>query len=166
MSRCLPPDLAVLREQYHYNHKDGLFRHRHSYKRIKAGTVAGSTLANGYVLVCVRYKNYLAHRLAWYYYYGVWPPELDHKDRVRSNNRIKNLRVATRFQNSGNSKGWADKKKSGLPRGVYSYGENGRYVANIGFNYKTIHLGCFDAVNEAENAHNQAAKQLYGKFAK
>ena len=48
------------------------------FKRIKrianqlAGMRAGATRADGYVVIQVQSKQYLAHRLAWLYVTGAW----------------------------------------------------------------------------------------------
>ena len=47
-----------------------------------------------------RKRVILAHRLAWRLHYGEWPLFLiDHENRIKSDNRIGNLRPATKSQN-------------------------------------------------------------------
>ena len=61
--------------------------------RVRVGQVAGTLRHDGYIRIKVNGKLYLAHRLAWFFVYGVWPVEfLDHIDQDKSNNRINNLR--------------------------------------------------------------------------
>lgn len=68
---------------------------------------AGYVMADiGYRLIHLNYKKYLAHRLAWFYVHGEWPEhEIDHINRDRADNRISNLRLATRTLNSWNTAG-------------------------------------------------------------
>lgn len=51
-------------------------------------------------------KTYRAHRVAWAIFYGDWPApglDLDHANGVKTDNRIANLRLATRSQNRRNA---------------------------------------------------------------
>lgn len=167
MRRRGPPDLVRLRNLYSYNPKTGLFVHRHSRYRVVKGEVAGSLRTDGYIKMVVDGAQYLAHHLAWYIYYEEWVLELDHINRRRSENWIKNLRPATRAQNNGNNDGWAqEKRKHKLPRGVYTHPcVKGRYRAQIVADRKQIHLGCFATVKEAEMAYKEAANKYFGEFA-
>lgn len=57
----------------------------------------GSYDKDGYLIVKVKGKQFKAHRIVWLLHHGVLPNgELDHKNRNRSDNRIENLREATR----------------------------------------------------------------------
>ena len=70
--------------------------------RTKVGDVAGN-LTKGYIELSVDGCRYSGHTLAWFYVNGVWPvTELDHKDLIKSNNAIANLREATDSQNGSN----------------------------------------------------------------
>ena len=73
-------------------------------KKIKFGQKAGSICKiHGYVLIGIKKKQYRAHRLAWLYVHGKWPyPEIDHINRVKTDNRIANLREADRSMNNLN----------------------------------------------------------------
>lgn len=72
--------------------------------RVKVGDEVGVVASNGYRVTSYKGKQYMVHRLVWEYHNGSIPEgmEVDHKDRVRDNNRIENLRLATRGQNSQN----------------------------------------------------------------
>lgn len=167
MKRKQRPSLILLRQLYNYNHKTGEFFHQRDTARGRNGKQAGFIRADGYWSISINGTTYLGHHVAWYHYYGWWPQEVDHKDRNRSNNKIDNLRDATRTQNNGNSNGWGDKKKSKLPRGVFYHpADKTRFRAQIFVNYKAIHLGCFETINGAMKAYKQAAEQHFGEFAK
>ena len=73
---------------------------------------------DGYLKIKVRQVAYFAHRLAWFLYYGEWPQsEMDHINRVRTDNRIKNLRVVDRLTNVRNTY-IAPNEKTGV-RGIH-----------------------------------------------
>ncbi len=167
MYRTPAPDLKYLKLLYRYNPETGLFRHKRNTGRGRIGRIAGLQRDDGYISVSIDGLAYLAHHLAWYYVYGTWPQEVDHWDRNRSNNRIKNLRDATRGQNNMNSDGWSqDKRTHKLPRGVYHYPQcPGRYRSQIVVNKKPIHLGCFNSIAEAEQTYKAAAHKHFGEFA-
>jgi hypothetical protein len=56
---------------------------------------------------------YYAHRLAWLWWFGEWPEGgLDHINRIRNDNRIDNLREATRSENQRN------RRKEGEPKWI------------------------------------------------
>lgn len=160
------PSLIRLMKLYLYNPETGLFIHKRDTGRGRSGELAGFIRKDGYSSISIDGYSWLAHQLAWFYHYARWLPQLDHKNRVRHENWIKNLRPATRAQNNGNSEGWAqDKRKYRLPRGVYHYRNLSRYRAQIVVNYKIIHLGCFDTVEEAQAAYQKAAVAHFGEFA-
>src|SRR5262245_57095359 len=68
--------------------------------KAKTGIVAGRLAANGYIDITIDSRRYKAHRLAWLYVHGEWPPEeIDHRDLDKANNRLANLRPASHQQN-------------------------------------------------------------------
>lgn len=123
----------------------------------------------GYTRVVRRYKgffrNYKAHRLAWFLYYGVWPKDyIDHVNGIKSDNRLINLREATGFQNQANRKpqvGCSSKYK-----GVSWFKQTCKWEAYIEVNRKKIHLGHYHKEEEAALAYNRAALEHFGEYAK
>lgn len=81
---------------------------------IKAGTPAGWIEAAGYVVIEIDGHAYKAHRLAWLFVYGRWiTKHTDHVNRIKNDNRICNLRKASKGENVTNSKVRTD-SKSGI----------------------------------------------------
>ena len=70
-------------------------------KYIKSGKSAGTKLKSGNWQICYKKGGYMAHRIIWFLHTGEDPleQEIDHIDRNPSNNKINNLRLATRSQN-------------------------------------------------------------------
>lgn len=81
--------------------------------------------------------------------------EIDHINGDKLDNRKKNLRVATRSQNSMNRKG---------VKGYSWRKETKKWRVYICINYKTIHLGCFDKKQDAISARIKAEKKYFGEF--
>jgi hypothetical protein len=146
-----------LKELLYYNAATGIFYWRRTDcgRRSKP---AGRLAVNGYIGISIDYKRYYAHRLAFLYIRGRWPDgDIDHINGRRSDNRLWNLREATRAQNLMNSKRRRD-NTSGF-RGVYP--RHGKYQAR----FRNKCLGVFLTAEEASAAHSKAARELFGEFA-
>ncbi len=116
-----------------------------------------------YLRIWISGKCYLAHRLAWFYMTGEWPPyQVDHENLDKSDNRWKNLRPASHAQNNANHRVRKD-SKTGL-KGVWK--AKNRWQAQITVNGEKIHLGTFDAKEEAAEAYRVAAEMYFGEFAR
>lgn len=130
-----------------------------------AGKEAFTAISNqGYRCGRVFDRKHQAHRVSWAVHYGEWPrAEIDHVDNDRRNNRIGNLREATRSENMRN-RGIENKNKSGY-KGVSWCKQNRKWVARIGVDGKSIWLGRFSDIQDAANAYKTAAKEAFGEFA-
>jgi hypothetical protein len=159
-----------LRELLHYEPTTGVFTWRTLRPgRSPMGGIAGSVRKNpkdpcfGYRFITVDHFRTGAHRLAWFYVKGAWPPgDLDHQNMVRDDNRIDNLREATRSQNMANA-GRPRHNTSGL-KGASFLRATGKWQAQIQFHGKNLNLGSFASAEEAHEAYCQAGKRLFGEF--
>jgi hypothetical protein len=88
--------------------------------------------------------------------------EVDHKNRDRLDNRIENLRLCNRSQNTCNTK--YHKNRHSQYRGV-NLVEGTRWRAVVTKDKKHHHCGYFDTEIQAALAYNEAAQQLHGEFA-
>ena len=125
--------------------------------------IAGYLTKQGYIIIQIDYIKYYAHRLAWFYMKGEWPPnEIDHIDKVKSNNRFNNLRLATSRQNSFNVN-IRSNNTSGI-KGVYWNKSHKKWQAQIKQAGKQIYLGRFINKEEAGKAVAEARILFHGKF--
>lgn len=85
--------------------EDGHFYLTEDYRKKKAGDRAGSLDKRlGYWVVYHKGQKMHTHRLGWFVAYGEWPEMVDHINGDRADNRLCNLRAATRRENTLNSK--------------------------------------------------------------
>lgn len=148
-----------LREVLRYDPETGEFTWLQAGKGRRVGAVAGSSKGTeSYWQINFDRYNYLAHRLAWLYMTGEWPAEVDHRNRVKSDNRWANLRLASHKQNCENV-GMRKHNTSGA-RGVYLQ-KNGRWQAYITSNKTRFHLGRFDDFEAAVAARRLAEEKHF-----
>jgi hypothetical protein len=135
------------------------------FKRLFVGHIAGSLKkSDGYIRICVDGKSFLAHRLIWALVYGEVPAlDVDHADRDRANNKLSNLRLATRSQNCMNRTAHRT-NKVGI-KGVHWHRATGKWAACVRFDGQRKHLGVFDTIADAAAAYRAAASILHGEFA-
>jgi hypothetical protein len=143
-----------------YDPDTGEFRWRFQRQRCPVGALAGTSSYHGYVVIKLNGRSYRAHRLAWLYQHGCWPDgELDHVNRQRNDNRITNLREASRFANCQNrvKSPAAHSQHIGVSKG---FGGKG-WRAYIDKNNRRVTLGVFATEAEAVHARYEAERQLY-----
>ena len=146
-----------------YDSETGVF----TWKRIgkfhkQQGKEAGTLDIDGSIRIQLNGRRYLAHRLAWLYQYGCFPPNLlDHKDCVRSNNAINNLRKATYYENALNQ-AVRKNNKLGL-RGVVQI-SNERFSTKATFQGKQTYLGTFNTPEEASLVYREFCSKNHGEF--
>jgi hypothetical protein len=152
-----------LTEVLHYDPITGIFTWKKQMMgRIKIGQRAGTINANGHRQIRLDRLTWMSHRLAWFYVHGVWPEnEIDHRDLVKDNNAIVNLREATHVENCNNRRASPKTNKSGY-KGVSLL--RGRWHAQIKQKGKCYHLGYFDDPAEAHAVYVAASKRLHGDF--
>src|SRR3990172_7066314 len=140
-----------LREVLYYNKNTGNFTWLFSLsKNVPIGTIAGYSRNDGRRKIRIDGVKYYASRLAWFYIYGKWPKyEIDHKNGIRSDDRIVNLRDVITQVNRQN-RHFPDWDNNCGFLGV-SIRPSGRYLAQITKNKKINRLGIFDTPEEAHN---------------
>jgi hypothetical protein len=157
-----PLDQTTLKDVLRYLPTTGNFywlRPNPFARRVKAGDIAGRTIQNGYVQICIDGTYYLAHRLAFLYMTGSFPAQMvDHINGNPRDNRWANLREVSAKQNSQNA-ALSRTNKSGVV-GVYWKPQIGKWIATIRLAGKVTHLGCFDDIAAAAAVRKTAEQQL------
>jgi hypothetical protein len=127
------------------------------------GKAAGCVKGEGYHYITIDGYGYLAARLAFLYMTGEWPEyEIDHINLIRTDNRWKNLRAASRKQNAANVPAHKD-NQCGF-KGVKKC--RGKWQARIMASGVNVHLGSFCSTKEAHAAYCAAAVRNFGDFAR
>ena len=147
------------------------YRDGHLYWRVKpcrrdpAGMKAGfRDLKRGYVVVTRNRKHYYAHQVVFLMHHGVIPPEIDHINGDRADNRIENLRAVTRSQNQYN-KDKCRNKTSGH-RGVSWHKPTNKWAVRISLNNRNKSMGYYDDLELAAFIAEEARLKYYGQYAK
>ena len=151
-----------VREAFEYEPETGRLR------RLKlnpgAKLYATAVANNGYRVVWFNRKLWLEHRLVWLWHHGQVPAMIDHRDRNKLNNRIENLRAATKSQNEYNCGPKASNKLGA--RGVHYNARGSRrpFIAQIVAAGRNRYLGSFATLSEATAAYRAASLRHAGEF--
>jgi hypothetical protein len=157
---------SQLRDLLYYHPESGDFVWLATQGNRVNGRQAGHLCKMGYIHIRIDGYLYKAHRLAWLYTHGKFPPdEIDHTNCVKADNRIKNLRAATHAENMRNTKKYST-NTSGY-KGVEWIKRRNRWRAMIRIgDGKTKFLGYFFNIDDAVEAYRDAAAKFHGKFAR
>lgn len=158
--------IDVLKEWLSYDPDSGILRwNKRRARCVWVGDPAGSLTSFGYLRVSIDGRRYACHRIAWAMTYGCWPQgDLDHINGNRSDNRIVNLRQATRAQNCQNRKR-CSLNTSGV-KGVSWWTRQKKWRAHIRANGRPHLLGAYSCFGRAIKAYREAARELHGEFAR
>lgn len=110
-------------------------------------------------------KIYKAHRVIWAIYHGHWPEEfIDHINMDTTDNRIVNLRAATRSENGRNRD--AQKNSTSGAKGIYWHKPSGRWMARARLEGKTYYMGFHITKEQAMEAYKVGIDKVHGEFAR
>lgn len=151
-----------LRKAYNYDPNTGIITHKHTTLSGKKDEIAtwSAKQNKGYLVINIGKKadgkprQLLAHRMIFMYMEGYIPEQVDHINHKRDDNRWINLRSASHIENCKNCS--ISKNNTSKITGVALHKPTGKYRAYIGKNYKQIHLGLFNTIEEARNAREKA----------
>jgi hypothetical protein len=156
-----------LRQLFVHDESSGVFVRRRKAGPMPAGTVAGTVNSYGYVWIRINGKSYAAHRLAWLYHYGVMlgsDVHVDHINGKRIDNRIDNLRLATRSQNNANAR--KSVRNTSGAKGVSWSKRDQKWIAQIRRGGGNRFIGSFDCIAAASLAYQVEADKVHGEFAR
>lgn len=151
-----------------FEYRDGALFWKHKTisrgrKLKKGGQQIVNKQGDGYYKVTVNYKPYLLHRVIWLMHYGEVPEFLDHINGIRTDNRIENLRPATKYQNICNSKFRSD-NTSGV-KGVHWNCVKKKWQVRLHVEKKVKSLGYYDDLELAELVIMEARDKFHKEFA-
>ncbi len=136
----------------------------HPNKQYLLNKPAGSIHQTGYRHITWNSKVQKAHRLIFMLHHGYMPAEIDHINGDRSDNRIENLRPATRSENQCN-RGAISSNTSGYP-GVSWHKKSKAWVVRLMKNGKSHAIGYFKDLELAGLVSAEARSLYHGNFAK
>jgi hypothetical protein len=130
----------------------------------KIGEVCGGTyvMGNGYKAMNFKGVKAALHRFIWLYHNGQYEGDIDHINNDLSDNRIENLRLATRSENLRNRGKFKD--CSSKLKGIYWRKDIKKWQASISIGGTTKYLGVFTDEVEAYKAWVSAAEKVQGEF--
>lgn len=146
-----------------FSYSDGQLIRKKSSGGKKKGTVAGNKHRTGYWQVRIGGRLYQRSHVVWALHKGYFPKEIDHIDQDKDNDRIENLREATRRENCCNRKKW---RGEGKYKGVYPSNNGLKFVAQIRHKGKLYHLGTFDTEDLAKEAYDKKCIEFFKEYAK
>lgn len=151
---------AMVREWLDY--RDGkLYWRKRTNRRIVVGSEAKcGGRRDGRAMISILRKHSSRSRAVWMWHHGDIPcgMEVDHVNRDGTDDRIENLRLATRAQNAWNTCGHRD-SASGM-KGVTHEPRTGKWYARIG----KRHIGTFATAAEASAAYWARCRAERGEF--
>ncbi len=133
---------------------------------VPVGKPIGSSTPDGYRVVGVAGVKYRVHRLVWEYFNGPIPDgyEIDHVNGNPADNRIENLRLATRSQNGMNHKMHSTNTVGIKNIGTRRRGNCTEFIARIRVDGKVITKSSVNLATVQDWVDNMRPK-LHGEFA-
>jgi hypothetical protein len=129
--------------------------------QIKKGSLAGWP-DKVYMRVMINETAYLAHRVIYLMHHGYLPDFVDHINGDATDNRIENLRAATRSDNNRNRR-INGNNKSGI-KGVHWDAPRNKWKAQLCIAGKQQYLGLYDTLEEAAAIVQAARVKHHGEF--
>jgi hypothetical protein len=158
------PSQEYLRANLHYDALTGIFKWRQRRFRAQSGLAAGCINREGYRQIRLDDKLYVASRLAWIYSHGEIPAafEIDHRNGIRDDDRLENLRLATDRQQAQN-RGRLRNNTSGKT-GVIWNRRKRIWMAKIRIRGRRVYIGSAKSFEAACRLRDAAERICFGKF--
>lgn len=154
----------LLQSMFDY-HEDGYFIRKKTTSRLgKAGDIAGMLDKKiGYIRVGLFGKNYLIHRLIFMMHHGFMPDEVDHVNGNKLDNRIENLRAATKSENLRNRP--TNSNNTSGCKNVSWNKSHEKWSVTLSYNGKKNHIGYFEDLDLADLVAREARNKYHKNFA-
>jgi hypothetical protein len=158
--RQMPLTAARARELFSYDPATGELRNLVNRKWAHAGALAGHLRRDdGSLRARIDGRRYQVDQVVWLVAYGAWPASLiGHINKVRSDNRLSNLRLSSRGESLRNAK--LHKNNSSGFTGVSWEARRKLWLATIGVDNRAVYLGHFKDKDEAAAAYERARARL------
>lgn len=162
-----PPNSMGLQKRFNevFEYRDGELFWKTNTNKSKnlIGKKAGCLSSNTYGSVMIDRKAYCTHRIIFCMHTGLMPPQVDHINGIRSDNRIENLRAATDCENKFNKKAQAN-NRSGAKNVCWS-AVHKRWAVQVQAHGKRVFSKLFDDFELAELVAHMAREKFHGAFA-
>lgn len=120
-------------------------------------------MVHKYLCICINKRKYRAHRLAWLYTNGEWPEnDIDHVNGNPVDNRIDNLREATRSQNNYNTKIRTDNNSG--HKNVSWHKQRNKWTVRFRIDGKYKSYGLYDCLELASLVASELRAKYHGVF--
>lgn len=129
---------------------------------IARGSICGFIDKKGYRRIKIRGTAYYAHRIIWKKATGEDPNEIDHKNGIKDDNRIENLRSVTRKEQVLNSK--KINTNTGYKGITYRPERQKQFCAKVSRDGKTAWKS-FYSLKEAKEFVTKTRNIMHGEFA-
>lgn len=150
-----------------YDYKDGRLYYKVAVSNCtKIGSMAGyihkRPVKGDRYMVKIKSMLFAGARIIFLWHHGYCPEIVDHKNRIKIDDHINNLRAATRSENARNRSSMRNSSSKYLGVFVRSLPS---WCSVINVDGKHIHLGSFKTEEAAALAYNKAAEKYFGEFA-
>lgn len=146
-----------VRELFNYNQETGVLTRKASSNNqmIRVGDEVGCLRTDGYREVKINGKSCKVHRIIFLWMTGEFPEvDIDHENRVRHDNKWKNLRSATRAENCQNQGVYKNNTSGHL--GLSWNVRSEKWRVRLMVEGKSMHLGYFANKDDAIFCRKQA----------
>lgn len=159
---------TLTQEEAHrlFEYRDGVLYWRiRPAKCVNVGDVVGGT--NGskqpYLRTRIKRQGFLVHRIIFLMHHGYIPEVIDHIDNNIQNNKIENLRSATKSQNHQNAV--SHKNNTSGCKNVFWHESSSKWQVKLRSNGKMHHVGSFKDLELADLVAHEARNLYHGNFA-
>ena len=147
-----------------FEYVDGDLYRRITVQGSPAGNKVGWVNSTGYKWVNFDRKKMLMHRVVFVMFHGYEPALIDHIDGDKTNNKIENLREATKSQNGFNRKIHTN-NRSGCKNVCWNKQSN-CWIVKLRVNKKLIYFGRYKDLDLADLVAHEARSIYHGEFLK